>query len=208
MPDLTVTCEPLREAIQRRLAHQPPPLLVALDGGSGAGKSTLATWLAGQLDAAWVHMDDFFAADVPDATWDTCTVQERLRDVFDWARLRAEALEPLLAGEVARWHPFDFAGGLREDGTYGMRDDYVELEPAPIVLLDGAYSAHPKLADLVDFAVLIDVPVGVRHNRQAAREDSDFLAKWHRRWDPVEKYYFTQVRPPSSFDLVITNKGT
>ena len=75
-----------------------------------------------------------------------------------------------------------------------------------MILLEGAYTAGPELADLVDLAILIDVPVEERHARQRAREDADFLEEWHRRWDPVESYYFTQVRPRSSFDLVVKLK--
>jgi len=31
----------------------------------------------------------------------------------------------------------------------------------------------------------------------------NFLQKWHKRWDEVEAYYFTQVRPKRSFDLIV-----
>lgn len=50
-----------------------------------------------------------------------------------------------------------------------------------MILLEGACSAHPELADLVDLAILVDVPVGERHVRLEAREDGDFLEKWHKR---------------------------
>ena len=40
--------------------------------------------------------------------------------------------------------------------------------------------------------------------RLAAREDKGFLERWHARWDAVEEYYFTRVRPRSSYDLVVT----
>jgi uridine kinase len=182
------------------------PIVVALDGGSGAGKSTLVSLIANELDTALIQMDDFFTADIPDNQWDVFSIEERLKYVFDWQRLRESAIEPLLAGKAARWHAFDFEAGLRPDGTYGMQPDYVEREPSKVILLDGAYSASSELADLVDLTVLIDVSIDERHARLAAREDNDFLDHWHTRWDPVESYYFTQIKPSSSFDLVVRAK--
>jgi len=194
------------DEIQRLQSSRQTPIVVALDGGSGAGKSTLALLIENEVDTALIQIDYFFAADIPDKQWDVFSIEERLKYVIDWQRLRESAIEPLLAGKPARWHAFDFESGLRPDGTYGMRSDYIEREPAKVILLDGAYSACPELADLVDLAVLIDVSVDERHARLAAREDKDFLERWHMRWDPVESYYFTHVKPRSSFDLVVRAK--
>jgi uridine kinase len=193
----------IRVAIHRRIQHRRAPLLVALDGGSGAGKSTLAARLEQEIAAVVVPLDDFFAAHIPDWEWDMRSVAERARDVFDWRRVRTGALEPLHAGRPAIWHPFDFAAGLRPDGTYAMSEQAVERHPAPVIILEGAYSASPALADLVNLAVLVDVPSAERHKRLAKREDQGFLQRWHARWDDVETYYFTEVRPRSSFDLVV-----
>lgn len=201
--NLADACMKVIAEIRRLLSRQPGPIVVALDGGSGAGKSTLASLIENGLDAALIQMDDFFAADIPDHRWDEFSVEERLEYAFDWQRLRESAIEPLLSGKHARWHAFDFEAGLRPDGTYGMQADPTEREPADVILLDGAYSACPKLADLVDLAVLVDVPVEERHARLASREDRSFLETWHMRWDPVEDYYFTHVRPRASFDLVV-----
>ena len=110
----------------------------------------------------------------------------------------------LRAGRVARWHAFDFDAGVRPDGTYAMRSDFVEREPSGVVVLDGAYSTRSELADLIDLAVLVDTPVGVRHARLAAREEKGRLAAWHARWDDAEAYYLAHVRPAPSFDLVVT----
>lgn len=203
VPHVADACQAILDAIQRRTQHRQSPLLVALDGGSGAGKSTLAARLEQHIAAVVVPLDDFFAAHIPDWEWDMRSVAERARDVFDWQRVRADALEPLLAGRRAIWYPFDFAAGLRPDGTYAVSKQAVERHPAPVILLEGAYSASPALADLVDLAVLVDVPAPERHKRLAKREDHDFLQRWHARWDAVEEYYFTDVRPRSSFDLVV-----
>ena len=172
--------------IRRLQANHPTPIVVALDGGSGAGKSTLASLIAKATDAVVIQVDDFFAAGIPDAGWDARSVEERARDVFDWRRLRAEAIEPLLAGTRARWHAFDFEAGVRPNGTYGMGADCVERERAAVILLDGAYSAGPQLADLVDLTVLVEVPADRRHARLVAREEEGFLDQWHSTWDAVE----------------------
>jgi uridine kinase len=179
-------------------------LIVALDGGSGAGKSTLAILLGRQMDAVVVPLDDFFAAHIPDWQWEAFSVPQRAELVFDWQRLRNDALEPLLANRSARWYPFDFAAGLRPDGTYALSEQSVERRPAPVIILDGAYSASPAIEGLIDLTVLVDVPSAERHRRLAQREDESFLRRWHTVWDAVETYYFTEVRPKASFDLVVS----
>ncbi len=97
--------------------------------------------------------------------------------------------------------------GLGTDDTYSLKDEFAEVAPAPAILLEGAYSASPFLRDLVDLAVIVDVPTKVRHARLVAREQGggDFLAGWHAVWDAVESHYFASVCPPRSFDLVIQN---
>jgi uridine kinase len=200
-------CAEVVEAIRVAGAGRTRPLVVALDGASGSGKSMLAACVASRSDAAVIPVDDFFAADIPEEAWARFSVEERLRYVFDWQRVREDAIVPLLEGKPARWYAFDFAGGVRADGTYGMQAEPVEVPPAGVILLDGAYSAGPALDDLVDVTVLVDVPAAVRHARLAAREEATFLAEWHRRWDPVEAYYFTHVRPRALFDVVVDGAG-
>ncbi len=204
MFDLETACSQIKSAIKGVAQHHPSPILVALDGGSGSGKSTLTAVLEKQINCAVVPLDDFFAANIPDREWDSKSVQERVRDVFDWERVRSEALGPLLAGETARWRPFDFAAGLRADGTYDISEQLVERWPAPVIILEGAYSSSPHLANLIDLKVLIDVPLIERHRRLEKREpDQQFLQRWHLLWDAVEEYYFSEVMPPSAFDLIV-----
>jgi uridine kinase len=191
-------------AVRRLLTRRTAPVVVAVDGRSGSGKSTLAGLVAEALAATVVPTDDFFAADVTNAEWEARNPRDRAADAIDWRRLRREALEPLRAGAPARWHAFDFDAGARADGTYAMRTEVAERQPAAVVMLDGAYSARPELSELVDLSVLVEAPARLRRERLAAREAAGFLEAWHARWDAAEAYYFTHVRPPSSFDLVVS----
>ena len=185
------------------LAWKRSPVVISLDGGSGAGKSTIAALIAKDTDAALIPLDNFFSANIPDSQWDDFTVEEKLENVFDWERVREQAIEPLLNRRPARWYAFDFQSGLLADGTHGMETEPKERMPTQVILIEGAHSSSPKLADLVDLAILVDVPIQERHARLAAREDPDFLKTWHRRWDDAEAYYFDEVRPKHSFDVVV-----
>ena len=182
------------------------PLIVALDGGSGAGKTTIAERLMRLADVALVRLDNFYQTVIPESEWPHKTVEQRLSGVFDWPRVRAEALEPLRSGRPGRWRTFDFMHGLGEAGTYSLKKEVTEVAPAPTILLEGAYSASPLLRDLIDLAVLVDVQTKKRHLRTAARgDDTEFLANWHGIWDKVEAHYFQHVCPPETFDLVVEN---
>jgi len=179
---------------------------MALDGGSGAGKTTIAERLMRLAEIAVVPLDDFYQTAIPESEWPHKTVEQRLNGVFDWSRVRSEALEPLRAGRPGRWQAFNFTHGLGKAGTYSLKKEVTEVPPAPTILVEGAYSASPPLRDLIDLPVLVDVQNKRRRLRTAAREDdTEFLAKWHCIWDDVETYYFQHVCPPESFDLVIPN---
>jgi uridine kinase len=174
-------------------------LLVAIDGRSGSGKTTLANLIAEKTGGVVVLGDDFYSGGGDDK-WQKYSPEAKVAEVIDWKRLRSQALQPLLAGKPASWHPLAFEPGT---GWIGWKDDLITLQPARIVILDGAYSSHPELADITDLSVLVEAPEQLRRQRLLAREGLVFMQSWHQIWDTAEDHYFSQVRPRDSFDLVI-----
>jgi hypothetical protein len=76
-------------------------------------------------------------------------------------------------------------------------------QASPVILLDGAYSTRPELADLIDVSVLLELPDPVRRTRLLTREGTAFMTRWHATWDHAEDHYVTHIRPPRTFDIVI-----
>jgi uridine kinase len=173
------------------------PFLLALDGRSGTGKSTLSAALAERLGAVVITQDDFYTGGTL-AEWATRSAREKADRVIDWKRLRFEVLEPLLSGRAARWRSFNW------EMLEGLSDLEIVAQPAPVIILDGAYSSRPELADLIDLSILVQLDDATRRERIRNREGADFVAAWHPVWDEAEKYYFTQVRPVEAFDIVFT----
>lgn len=173
------------------------PVIVALDGRSGTGKSTLAEWMADQLGGIRVDQDDFYAGGEL-AEWQRLTPREKAARVIDWRRVRDEVLLPLRAGRDASWRPFNW------ETMIGLAPETIAVSPARIVILDGAYSARPELADMIDLSILVTLDDAIRRERLRQREGEDLVADWHAVWDEAEDYYFGSVRPPEAFDLVIS----
>jgi len=187
-----------RIAIQRilELAQSKSPIIIAVDGRSGTGKSTLSSWIAGRTGATLIDQDDFYAGGDIDA-WRQLTPREKVDRVIDWRRVRADVLLPLRSGAHASWRPFDW------ERMEGLAHEPIRVPPSPIVILDGAYSARPELADLVDLSILVTLPDDVRLARLKQREGEDLLSEWQSIWDEAEELYFGTVRTPEDFDMVI-----
>jgi uridine kinase len=169
--------------------------VVALDGRSGAGKSTLARDLADLLGATIIVQDDFYTGGAL-SDWANLTSSQKADRVIDWRRVRHEALEPLVANQRAEWHPFNWKT------LQGLAPQTVSAEPRKLIILDGVYSARPELSDLINLSVLVQLPDIVRRERLKKREGADYVSEWHPVWDEAEDYYFLEVRPPESFDLI------
>jgi uridine kinase len=185
------------EAIRGLVGRAQAPIVVAFDGRSGVGKSTMAEAVASRIDAVVVESDDFYAGS-SDVEWGERTPKERVDLCIDWRRLRTEAIEPLRAGHTAIWRPFNFETGV------GLADHTVSRDPAPVIILDGIYTARPELSGLVDLSVLVTMSDDLeRRRRLLAREGETFMKSWHAIWDDAEDYYLARIRPPKSFALIV-----
>jgi len=162
--------------------------VVAIDGHGTAGKSTIAGRVAGLTGAALVHTDDFFQGRPAPPR------RQRLRQYYDWRRIRAQALEPLRARRTAAFRRFDWNRGTGFDGL-------VTVAPADLILLEGVFSAAPELSDLVDRSVFVDTPEPERLRRLRAQVTPE---DWDADWLAAEQSYFRLIRPVASFDLIVS----
>jgi len=186
------------EVIRRitALAQSTTPLVVAIDGRSGTGKSTLAACIARVVGATVVDQDDFYSGGSLE-DWRALTVSGKVDRVIDWRRVRTQVLEPLRAGKMASWHPFDW------ESMAGLAAQTISVSPSPIVILDGAYSSRHELADLVDLSILVVLPEADRRKRLLIREGEVYVDAWQSVLDDAEAHYFGTLRPPDLFDTVI-----
>jgi uridine kinase len=173
-------------ALARLLDERPlrkPVAFVGIDGGGGAGKSTLARALAAQRgDVAIVHLDDFFQS------------VEAFADSIDLERLERDALDPLRRGEPARFRRFDWHSlGLEE---------WREVAPARIVVLEAVFALQPALRPLYDVTAWVETDVGLRLERGLERDGAEAEAMW-REWQANEERHRAEVRPEETVDLIV-----
>jgi molybdopterin-guanine dinucleotide biosynthesis protein A/uridine kinase len=171
------------------------PVVIAIDGPSCSGKSILATAVALRSGAAVLEGDDFYRDTLPSLS---AAQREAMSDaavvdaVIDWERLRDEGLLPLRAGHAATFQPYDWGA------NNGRLASAKTVPAAKLIIVEGVYAARQELADLIDFAIYLGIDPDVRAKRYAQREDDP---GWRGFWERGEVYYFSDVRPPASFDL-------
>jgi uridine kinase len=166
---------------------------VGIDGPSGAGKSTLVAELARvRDDVANIEGDDFYRP-LAESTRAALTPLEAVDLLFDWERLRDEALAPLLRGEDARCRRYDWVADR-------LGEEIATVAATGVVLVEGTYVARPALRGYLDLIVLVDAPRDICMARQLARGDDD--PGQIARWRAAEDWYLERQDPRRVADLV------
>ena len=199
----------LVERIEAVRSQREGVVFVALDGRSGSGKSTIAglvaemmgTDQAGRPLVTVIEGDDFYSGGSIQR-WLARTLADRARTVIDWRSLRAVLLALRGSGQAV-WGAFDWESENWDGDDIPLSAELVHCQVTPVVLLEGAYSARPELADLIDLRVLLTVPPAVRRAQLLAREGDGYRADWEQVWSEAEDYYYGSVVGREWFDLVL-----
>ncbi len=176
--------------------------LVCIEGPGGAGKSTLAAAVADQYRVQYqseiivVHGDDFFGP--AERRWlDGHDRQSPLLsqgyEVFAHDRLQRELLDPLRAGNRARFQRYDWAGDSLAE--------WLCAPPHGLVLVEGAYLLRRHLRRYWDVALFVRTPRSVRHARMHARDQN--ASGWIERWVAAEDAYLAAEDPAAAADLTV-----
>ena len=153
--------------------------LVGVDGCGAAGKTTFAARLASAAhNAPVVHTDDFASFDGP-TQW--------------WPRLLAEVIEPLLRGDVATFHPYDW---VREE----FSPQTIEIQPAPLVVIEGCGATRQAWRDRLVGRIWVEAPRELRLRRGLARDGAHMLDFWTW-WMAQEDGYVADEHPEDDADL-------
>lgn len=157
--------------------------LVAVDGPSAAGKTHFAVRLAAACAPGTpvVHTDDLL-----DGWGDQLTF---------WPRLERLLLGPLRSGRPARYRRYDW-----DAGRFG--ESWVEVAPAPVVVLEGVSAARAAIRPELTLAVFVTAPEPVRLARSVARDgvaSQSYLQAWRRR----ERRHFAADRTAEHADLLV-----
>jgi uridine kinase len=175
-------------------AHEGPAVIVGIDGPGGAGTSTLARELALLRDDVAIIAGDDFYRPLTESTRAALTPLEAVDLLFDWERLRDEALAPLLRGDEARFRCYDWASGR-------LGEDVATVAASGVVIVEGVYVARPALLGYLDLVVVVDAPRELCLARQSARGENDPAEI--ERWRAAEEWYFERQDPRRAADLVV-----
>lgn len=179
--------EPIsRDGLLHQVRNLPPrarsTLLVAIDGCGGSGKSTLAEWLASEVGAEVVHIDDFGRPGRPYEAW-------------DWQRFRGQVLQPLLQDRPARYQRYDWDSDRLAE--------WIDVEPGGILIVEGVSTTRTELGDPWDLKVWVECPYDLRLARGMERDGENMREVWVDRWMPEEDEYVQAQAPHERADYII-----
>ncbi len=179
------------EDIRGKLAR---PVMVGIEGQSGSGKSFLAAQLSEALSCPVIHGDDFYRV-MGEEERMALTPEQGYALYFDRQRLRTEVLIPVKAGRAVQFQRYNWKDSCGLDG-------WVNVAPAPVVIVEGVYMGRPQLRPFFDVLIYVNTPEVERRQRLQARTWDD--PAWVARWDAAEQWYRNHHAPERQVHFVIS----
>lgn len=153
--------------------------LICIDGPAGSGKTTLAAAVAALTDAPVVHLDDLYPG------W---------AGLFAVDAMVLDLLTPLSEGRPGHYRRWDwYAGEYRETR---------QVDPTPLLVLEGVGAGNTAWGDLVTTLVWVEAPPAVRRARALDRDGEGLLEHWAA-WTADEERLFREQGTRARADLVV-----
>lgn len=173
------------------LSHVQDQVLVAMDGFSASGKTTLGEKLKKIYDANLVHTDDYFKKITVDPN-DPLSIHGAN---IDFGKINQEIVKPFIHKDSYHYQPFDFKQHIHKD--------QVSVSYQSMLIIEGAYSMHPKLLANYDYKVFIQVSRFKAYLRIYRRNGFKRLIKFIKTWIPKEIAYVKAMEIKNQADLIL-----
>lgn len=158
--------------------------LISIDGPAGSGKTTLAATIAELEPAAHVvHMDDLY-----DGWTGLGSVSRQLSTL----------VRPLALGRPGFYRRYDW--------LKGEFAETVDVEPPPVLVLEGVGAGAAELATMITVLVWVSAPRALRRERGLSRDGEAVAPQWDG-WMRQEDQHFADQRTAERADVVVDGTG-
>lgn len=168
------------------------PVLIGIDGMAASGKTTLTALLEQTLDAAVIHMDDFF---LPQGFRTPQRLKTPGGNVY-YERFRDEVVPYLRCGELFGYRIYDGHGHCYT----GTR----LVQPKDVIIVEGCYCMHPELGNLYDLRVFCQVSA-YEQMKRITETRPERAEMFKAMWIPMENRYHAAFDISGKCDMVITS---
>ena len=170
--------------------------LVAIDGRGGSGKSSFTKALVSINPEYQIIQIDHFPCTAEDYAFHDSGTQTRI----DTSRIINEAIEPLLAGDIARYSTTCWWGSNKQQNA-------LSVKPEGVVLLEGCYALLPILRKYYSYSIWIDCAASVALKRAIKRDGEESREAWENAYYLNEESYIKKFNPKESANLIVENNG-
>ncbi len=167
--------------------------IIAIDGNSASGKSTLTELLQKLYNADIIHMDDYFLPPELKSAERLATAGGNTH----YERFLKELLSPLSQGKEFTLRPYRCHGNYYEEP--------IKKIPERLTVIEGSYALHPKLAELYDLKIFIELEEELQRQRIKQR-NPDMYDRFINEWIPLENKYFKELCIPHSCHIHLRSK--
>ncbi|MCL2522267.1 MAG: hypothetical protein FWE36_05335 [Erysipelotrichales bacterium] len=153
--------------------------IVALEGRCASGK----TWLSEKLtDYTILHIDDFFLPE-----------EKKLKEFGGNVNYEAvkSVLTKLKANEKMVYQKYNCTTNTYQEAV---------LIPGNCLILEGVYSYHPNIRNLIDYLIFLDTEADIR---SARLEKRILYERYINEWIPQEEQYFETFDIKYLSDLIV-----
>lgn len=177
----------------RNLMKKKDKVIIALDGRSLSGKTTAAELLSLIFDASVIHMSDF-----------ALPVEKRTRERYaepggnvDYHRFRDEVARYIKKNESFSYRTYD--------NNYLDFGAYIEIEPKPLMIVEGTYSQHIEYRSIYDLKVFFDIDYNTQRQIAYNMAGPEGIGEFCDVFLPLENKYFDASEIKDKSHMVIEN---